>query len=395
MSFYDIDGNVVYDSPTIETYYATEMADTISKVRSIINEPALVFPVTTDLHRYSSAPQTFDKMITNMAHFVKSVKCDFVACLGDLVDGNSTQAKAYEYAYDSAEKFNGIGVPYIFAQGNHDNNVYDTQGNLNGADFDIKQVFDAFFTSTKGVSYNFSENGTDYYIDFAGIGVRLIVLNACNVKKAKNYAYGDSTATWLSETALNTSHTVLIFEHLSSIASQVWNNNHGTNATNVTNAIQAFVNNGGRVVQLSGHSHIDLAFIAPWLSIVFACSRCEAADISTANYAKITGYIDVQGNPARTEGTATEDLWTVCVLKPNSGELDCIRFGAGTDRYIHYLPISPGTVTTRLTGVTWSSSDTSVATVVNGVITGVAAGTCAVLAKDSSGNYEAWIVKVT
>ena len=395
MAVYDVDGNVLADGNHIEPYYATEMVDTIEKVRNVNDEPALVFPVTTDIHRRSPALDTFDKMIANISEFTKSVKCDFVACLGDLIDGKSTQTIAFEDAYDSMEKFNKIGVPFIFAEGNHDNNPYTSNGSLNGAVFNIKQVFKAFFTNTKGVTPNINENGTDYYIDFDNIGVRVVVLNACNVKKEKNYAYGDSTASWLTNTALNTNNKVLIIEHLSSIASQVWNNNHGTNATSVTNAITAFVNNGGTVVQISGHSHIDVAFVNPWLSAMFVCQKFEVANTSSTNYQKISGYIDQMVAPSRTANTETEDAWTVCVLKPNSGELDCIRFGAGSDRYFHYVPIAPTTLTSRLSDVTWSSSDTSVATVADGVITGVASGTCAILAKDSEGNYEAWTVTVS
>ena len=395
MAITDIYGNVI---PTgeivIEDYYEEEMADTIAKVRDLNDEPALVFPVATDIHRYSSAPQTFDKMIANMTKFAESVKCDFVTSLGDLINGDTTQANSLSYAYDSMEKFQSIGVPYLNVQGNHDNNPYDSGGGLSGAVFNIQQVFKAFFTDTKGVTYNFSELGTDYYIDFDGLGVRVIVLNACNVKGAKNYAYGSSTGAWLA-TALDTNHTVLLLVHLSPISSQVWNNCQSTNTSAIKTALQSFVNNGGHLVQLSGHTHLDLAFVTPWLSVVHACTRSASTNTSGSGFNVITGYIDEMGNPSRTQGTYTEDLWTVCVLKPNSGELDCIRFGAGNDRYFHYVPIAPTTLTTRLSNVTWSSSDTSVATVSDGVVTGVASGTCAILAKDAEGNYEAWTVTVS
>ena len=125
------------------------------------------------------------------------------------------------------------------------------------------------------------------------------------------------------------------------------------------------------------------------------CQKCQQANTTTTEMQKISGYIDVMGSPARTAGTATEDAWTVCVLKPNSKELSTIRFGAGVDRYFHYDPIAPTTLTSKLASPTWSSSNESVATVSGGVVTGVASGTCAILAKDATGNYEAWIVAVS
>lgn len=383
-------------SVVIEEYYESEMEDTVAKVRDLITEPSIVIPVTTDIHVHVAEVQTFADMIKNITKFTEYVKCDFVANLGDTIQGDQEQSVSLGYAYESMQKFLEIGVPVIYAQGNHDNNPYTTGGSsFSNRDFNIQQVFKSFFTVTKGVTYNFNENGTDYYIDFDGIGVRVIVLNACNVKNAHNYAYGSSTASWLTNTALDTDYTVLLLEHLSSIASQVWNNNHGTYADNVTNAIQAFVNNGGKVVQVSGHSHIDVAFIQPWLSVMNVCQKFEMADTSATNFQKISGYIDQMTVPSRVANTYTADAWTVCVLKPNSGEFDCIRFGGGCDRYFHYKPIAPTTLTSRLSDVTWSSSNTSVATVSNGVVTGVASGTCAILAKDAEGNYEAWVVTVS
>lgn len=396
---YDINGNVVVDDAgrvKIETYYEAEMADTIAKVRDVSDEPAIVFPVVTDIHRYKADVQTFDKMIANIAKFAESVKCDLVVNTGDTIEGAATTAEvSLGQAYDAIKAFHGIGLPLIYSQGNHDNNIYTAAGTTAGDAFDILEVFKGFFANVKGVVPNFNENGTDYYFDVDGLDVRVIVLNACNIKYAKNYAYGTSTASWLTSTALNTTKTVLLFEHLSSIASQVWNNNHGVNATAVENALRAFVNGGGIIVEVSGHSHMDIAFAYPWVSVMNVCQKFEVADPNSTNSLKITGFVDVKNAPSREEGTYTEDAWTVCVLKPYSKEFDCIRFGGGCDRYFHYDLIAPTTLASRLTDVTWSTSDAAVAMVADGVVTGVASGQCAILAKDTEGNYECWRVNVT
>lgn len=394
MAVYDKYGNRIdelNDSIVLKSYYYDEMADTIQKVRSVNDEPSIVFPIVTDIHRYKATTQTFADMIKNISYFSKEVKCDFVVNTGDTIEGDSAKATSFTQAFEAIKAFMNIGVPFVYAQGNHDNNIYSSS---TSNQFTLAETFQAFFNATKDVTYHFSEGGTEYYIDLDGIGVRIVVINACNSGRVTNYGYGNTTASWLTNTALDTDHTVLLFEHLSSIASQVWNNNHGTNASAVENALRAFVTGGGTIVELSGHSHIDVAFVQPWLSVMNVCQKFEVADITSANYQKISGYIDQLTAPTRTAGTYTEDAWTACVLKPNSGELDCIRFGGGCDRYFHYKPIAPTTVTSRLSNVTWSSSDTSIATVADGVITGVASGTCAILAKDTEGNYEAWTVTV-
>lgn len=397
MGVYNVGGDRLDNAVTIKSYFESEMSDTLEKVRAEANEPCLVFPVVTDIHRYSAGTtQTFEQMSDNIAKFCELVECDFVINLGDSIDGNDTQAVSLEQAKAVTDEFRKVKAPYLYAQGNHDNNPYTpTGGHFSNLEFDIYQCFKAFFLNTRDVVVNFAENGTDYYFDMDGIGVRCVVLNSSNVKQAKNYAFGSTTASWLENTAFDTDYIVLLMEHISSISSQVWNNTAGSNYTTIKNKIQAFVSGGGKLVQIMGHSHVDLAFIAPWLAVSMVCQKCQQANTTTTEMQKITGYIDVIGSPARTVGTATEDAWTVCVLKPNSGELATIRFGAGVDRYFHYEPVAPTTLTSKLSNVTWSSSDTSVATVSEGVVTGVGSGTCAIIAKDAAGNYEAWIIQVS
>lgn len=375
----------------IAEYYNSEMEKTIESVRKVNDAPALVFPLVTDMHRFVANVQNFDKMIANVKRLVSAIKCDFLINLGDVVEGNTEPNTTLSYAYEATREFNLIGLPYYFTEGNHDNNPYYVDGEY----FDISQCFKAWYAATKGVRFNVAENGTDYYIDFDNLNVRLVCLNACNVNEANRYAYGSTTANWLRGSALNTNYTVLLIEHLSSIPSQVWGNNAPINNEAITQALQDFTNDGGIIIQLSGHSHVDLAFVNPWLSIMQVCQKFEQAIITTPEYQAIEGYIDVMGNPSRTAGTYTEDAWSVCVLKPFNDTLHMIRFGAGIDRIFHYVPIAPGTVSSELEGnIAWSTSDASVATVNNGVITPVAAGKCAVLAKDTSGNYECWIVRV-
>lgn len=395
MGVYNLAGERLDVAITIKSYFESEMSNTLEKVRAEVTEPCLVFPVVTDMHRYSEGvPQTFEQMSENIAKFCELVECDFVANLGDSIDGMSSQATSLQQAAAVTDGFRKVKAPYIYAQGNHDNNPYTSSGSFSNLEFNIEQCFKAFFLNTRDVVVNFAENGTDYYFDMDGIGVRVVVLNSSNVNVAKNYAFGSTTGAWLESTAFDTDYTVLLMEHISSISSQVWNNTAGSNYTTIKNKIQAFVSGGGKLVQIMGHSHVDLAFVTPWLAVSMVCQKCQQANTSTTEMQKISGYIDVIGSPARTVGAATEDAWTVCVLKPRAMELATIRFGAGADRFFHYEPIAPTTLTSKLSNVTWSSSNNSVATVSGGVVTGVGSGTCAIIAKDATGNYEAWIISV-
>ena len=383
---------------SIADYYADEMADTISKVRNESVSPALVFLWSTDNHRYSSdadGVQNYGQMITNMKALAKEIKCDFVVDTGDLTDGNTTQATTLSRAYTCLSDVMGIGVPYLWSQGNHDTNYATSSHEYL---FTMQECFKAYFTATKGMTFNASEYGTDYYVDCDWLNVRVISLNANNCTSNFEYAYGTSTATWLTD-ALNTQKTVILFVHQSPLTNQVYGNQSTTRASGVVTALETFVNNGGNLIMISGHSHRDVAFISPWVSIMQDCQRFSNTPsdiVDDGTVTEMSGFIGEIIKNARVQYTASEDLWTVGVYKPITNELSLIRFGAGRDRYFHVTPIAPATLTTKLTGtITWSSSDTAVATVADGVVTGAATGKCAVLATDESGNYECWIIVVT
>lgn len=285
-----------------------------------------------------------------------------------------------------------IGVPYFFVVGNHDINPYGG-GSSRPYTLSLEEIYRAYCSVHKNITFNKNENGTDYYIDFNWIDVRFVVLNASN---GARYVYGSSSASWLA-TVLDTTKTVFFVVHQTPITTQIYDNISTGNSAGVISALQSFIANGGNLIQLSGHSHLDLAFIDPWLSIMQVCQRFKAGLDGTpaeTTTTKISGYIDVQGDPQREAMTASEDAWSVCIYKPVSNDLDMIRFGAGVDRYFHITPISPTTLNTKLTGtITWSTSDSNVATVSDGIVTNIGIGKCAILAKDEVGNYECWIVK--
>lgn len=381
----------IEDDSGIKSIYADEMADTIAKSISAITEPAVVFPFATDIHRFVADTQTFDDMIDNMAYFTKRVKCDCVACGGDVLEGDQTAATTINEARVCTERFSSLGIPYLFALGNHDSNRY-----YNSAEECLTdgQVYSAFYQATKMDGYNANKYGRDYYVDF-GQDIRIVVLAACSIAANATYSYGSTTGPWLTSTAFNTDRTVIIITHVSPIKEHVWNNNDADKTDSVKTAINGFLQNGGNLIMLTGHSHCDAAWVDPYVEVTCASQKFDNPDVTSTSFQKMTGQIDGLHSPLQTAGDYTQDCWTVCIYKAMSNELDLIRFGAGDDRYIHCTPISPSTVVSKLSGeLTWSSSDTSVATVSGGVISGVSSGKCAVVATDANNNRECWVVSV-
>lgn len=315
----------------IRDIFDEEAFDTREKVKELLTEPCLVFPLVTDIHDESIVRgkfSNFDQMINNIKNFSRYVNCDCIINLGDNTDGDDVAVTLRRNDY-ILSRFMHLGLPYYQAIGNHDTNYTNKSGGTGNTRLTIEQTYRSYLSATKKVISN-AENVTDYYVDFDWCNTRLVVINS-NYLNA--YVFHSSTAQWLSATALNTNKIVLLATHLSPISSQNWNNGNPTNSANVTAAIQAFVTNGGTIIQLCGHSHADYSFTTPWLCVFSNCQKFEKADLSGEGYTKITGY-DSLGivAPDRVEGTASEDSWNVVVLRPRARKINFVRFGAGNDR---------------------------------------------------------------
>ena len=267
----------------VAEYFISEMSDTVAKVRKEITEPSLVFPWITDIHRLKAPVQTFGNMIRNLKCISNKCAIDFIVDSGDTIEGDVKQDASLTHAYKSIEELKSIGVPLMYVNGNHDNNPYYYGMHT----FNLKQIFSGFFSATKGVSFNKSENGTDYYFDHANLGVRVIVLNSCNVTKQNNYGFGDSTSSWL-ENVLDTEYFVILVSHVSPIKQHVWNNIEPANGSSIKSALTTFADNGGKLIVLTGHSHVDAEFIDPFIEVTNVCQKFEQADTSTQEY---QGYL--------------------------------------------------------------------------------------------------------
>ena len=307
----------------IQQIYNTEMVLTIASARAAISEPSLVFPLITDIH-YQSLNAYADDSISNIKKFVESVRCDFVLNLGDDHDGNMAQDTTLALAYHMRDRFAEIDLPYFHAVGNHDLNGYSST-----VRFDSGQIFSAYLSNTKGVHYSMAAGEKDYYVDFDELGIRLIVLDS---NHNATYTFSENTGSWLAETALDTNYIVIVASHMSPINSQNWSNHGMANSAGVITALQDFVTNGGTVIQFCGHSHADYAYSTPWLGIFSNCQKFEQSDATDSGYSRIVANADYFDCPPREEGTATEDCWSVVVVKPISRTVDIIRFGAGNDR---------------------------------------------------------------
>ncbi len=307
--------------------FGSEIDTTVAAVRELQTEPCIVFPLVTDIH-YGVSEDGDNYMfkhltIENLRAVLSQIRADFTVNLGDVTNGDS--ANTEEYAATVNNLFRSLDVPYILAIGNHDDNRY-----RSGYTFDDEKMY-AYYTAFNDntVVFNENTNGRDYYIDIANYNVRFVVLDS---NTDGDYGFNDATVTWFENVALDTAADcqVVVFVHESPIASQNYNNSSLDNGGDIADAIEAYQTGGKSIIQLYGHSHADVAFTSPYLSIGSNCNKFENTN-GDPNL-----WPEGATKPSRVWGAVSEDCWDMVVLRPLSKKIDFVRFGAGNDRSYTY-----------------------------------------------------------
>lgn len=325
MSVYDINGNLVDTNDiSIENYYEAEMADTISKVRALQTEPNLTFFLMTDIHAYANlrsdyvegTDELYKTSINNIRYLLQNVPCDYVVNLGDSIEGYTTSEQAQTQGNAVSNEIRKIEAPYISVIGNHDDNRYHMSSN--DERLTVGERYQVFVNPTRKVVYD--STGLNYYIDFDESKIRLVCLNSVS---NFTYAYDSDTCTWLSNVALSlpTGYKVLVFTHVAPVGAWNYNNTTPTNSATIVNALSGV----DTMALICGHNHVDNMYSTPFVGATLCCEKFENVNGDPALYP--TGAV----KPSRTLGTASEDCWTVVVVRPNANKINFVRFGAGSD----------------------------------------------------------------
>lgn len=314
------------DVTGVQNVFVSEIEDTVDSVRALQTEPCIVFPLITDIHvgnpEASADTYLFEhKTIRNIQAVVSQVRTDLTVCLGDLTEGDSSDTIPQSVMVNNYLR--RLGAPYLLAIGNHDDNRYGTT--LSAAD--MYSYFTAFVEN--GAVFNEGTNGRDYYYDLPNYKTRFVVLDSNNVG---SYGFPSACVSWFENTALNTpdGYLVVVLVHESPVSSQNYNNSSVTNGSDIVDAIEEYQNSGKPIIQFYGHSHVDVAFTSPYLSIATNCAQFELENGDPAKWP--SGAT----KPNRVKDTVSEDCWDMVVIRPLSRKVDCVRFGAGSNRSFTY-----------------------------------------------------------
>lgn len=424
----------------VPDYYFTEqyLSKKIARVNKLAQEAdGDVFVFITDEHWGYNAKVSpaIIKYLERYCNFSK------VISTGDHVQNINDYQKAeiHPFCFDFMFMFGlASNKPWYSSVGNHE---YLT-GSCERGLFDNSIIENwknyVFYLRNKDIVVGDSER-MYYYLNDNVKKLRYVFLNAfvpeeSNPTEQTSLIYGkeqfgDDQITWLTNTALNVESgwgIIIIVHYVVSVnfTNQSTNDqvisisqtaSRGTK--DVVNAILNYNGNGEIIAMLSGHTHRDgVNMIDDVLAqndsshlsnnaFFNLCSTCDAGFFPNTMAHE---YI-----PHRILGTINECAFDFCILNRSKHRFDMVRIGDKANLVYNYSgDLEERAVVYQIQNVNiggtkalendidgvalWSSSNTSVATVNNGTVTGVTAGFAKITVEDTT-NHRAivYIIKVS
>ena len=352
-------------------YFDAEIMDTVRKVEQLTTKPALVMPLITDMHvdKYTQY-RPFSQTAATMKAVNDYIISDAILNLGDMVDGYVSKQLTADRIRGAQKELTAINPMVLTTFGNHDANAHANRGYV--SDPDKVLLEGEFYSYTQrhldslGVKRPAGKNY--FYKDFEAHKVRIIGLDASNPPEiiengslkyngAETFAFSGEQVEWLANEALQgmpDDYEVLVICHQATRAELL---NEGRpvpqNSEHIEQLLKAF-NKGGTFNQsrsgdfgfsvnqtfpapalhriiafLYGHIHWDRDTYISDLGIRFMATDCAYFHPNRPpGYGGLGNY--------RTEGTVTEEVWDVLVLRKDLRQLHFIRFGSGEDRLVEY-----------------------------------------------------------
>lgn len=432
----------------IPEYIKSAALEVAKKVRAVQTPESITFIAMSDSHQLDTSADIVagnkhaGMAAKALAYIMPNI--DFACFLGDYTAGSNTttieEGKRHfaEINADIDEAFDGI--PQFRTLGNHDplGYSYSQNGNyLNQAT--LYELVGKY--NDDGVTIMGSTTGGYCYRDFTDKKVRVICLNTAEMTSASSGGAENMTAEqklWFANAlksagAKGSDWGIIVLSH------------HPLDWGNVlmaSNIVHAYVEGGsitvtsGNTINFSGsnsakflgafHGHVHcfkaakLNYIANSVGTEYKAYRIaipnmcfsrnnEYGQNNKAEYYGIEFGEDTTYN--KTAGTANDTAFVVNVVNPSEEKIYSFCYGAGYDREIFTgtviipttgitLDQTSGTLTEGDTvtltatvspsnasnkSVTWETSNSAVATVVDGVVTALKAGTATITAKTVDG----------
>ena len=242
---------ITYDSNVFATHYKfsnglqtfedeLDLDDNFGFTNNIIDSltnQSILFTWLTDTHYNTQYVQNITVLdtIKKCANVSKSIKSDFIAHTGDIVNGYNGVLVQKNDLFDVFDEFKNADIPVFVAEGNHDDNSWYASDDVEGTHLlsdclDTTQFFNR--TSRLGMDNDVvvdsaNPTGGYYYRDFKSSKIRVICVNVIDIPYTETLGaldyYGQNTHAirqaqmeWLANTALKFNESgwgVVILSH--------------------------------------------------------------------------------------------------------------------------------------------------------------------------------------
>lgn len=428
--------------------YVKEESDRVSNlVRAVQTPNSFTFIGISDLH-YRAGDSTVKRALNDMkngvANICSQVKIDYLMAFGDYIYrvGSVSEYNAGKEEMISSVKiihdaFSEMPCNQIRLVGNHDPNSLELNNGELEKYFSMKDLYN--FIGTYGKIIKDSENdvGSYGYIDLSDKKIRIIALNTSdftdeghptikpsdtnpNLNSESTYVMSKRQIEWfidaLSMDNVNdrSEWSIMIISHIPiDLTSGLLYKNNGN--CNIAVLIKKYLDKQSGTINFKNEnisydfSSSDHAKILPLIfghvhSYSFGNINVSNSGTSRSTAIKIHVPNALPGRESgeyaypKTSFTAESTAFCVFVNDPDNDILYSYHYGAGIDRIVHYdslLVSGSATVRSTLFGtLTWSTNNSSVVVVNEGIITAIGTGNALALATDVNGNIEMWNVSV-
>ncbi len=300
---------------SVPSWVEEEAERVARRVQKCRREDDAVFLLLSDSHYTVGC--NWPVTMASLAAVHRRIQADGLIHLGDISDGILPAAWTKRFTARVVSDMNSLGIPVSGCLGNHDRNYF--RGNSYG------------FSRSECSQLCLGRPEPDYCIDYPGQRLRMIFLESFDPDRKERYGFSADTVRRFGSMLDKTPEgfRVMVFSHVPPLAHlHVWSDTI-LNSEKVIALLHNFCRKRGGTVLgwIHGHNHAEQADTGRGFPVVsLGCSKLEAFWEH-----KPDGSL----TQMRRLGEPSQELWEVLVVHAHSRDFDLIRYGAGTDRFIH------------------------------------------------------------
>lgn len=313
--------------------------------------------------------------------------------------------------------YNALECTNAFRMSIGNDKFYECDGNHEYINYDsYGRAFSKYRTHLEDAVYGGNDK-TYYYVDNTIKKIRYVFLLCFGERNSEtgSYTYGfedQGQLAWFSNIALNVEAgwDILIFTHYAASDSASDRNSLKviSGFSNISDIINNYIGDGRILAIITGHTHWDITLFYT-VNVPIIVSTCD----HNHNFEYPGGYHDFDNiDDPREAGTISEQAFDVVVYDRDRALLHFVRIGSGADNKLN-LSVNNSQVDCRSIycepwhiggsaelptylseSLIWSSTDSNVVSINNGVATAVGSGIARIDVTDGS-EKQSFFIKVT